>query len=95
MVIDNNNTTTISKPIPFQNFIGTLGDYKFVDMAIAKDESLDWSYSSWPSHFDHIIITNELFGNHIETTSLNFKECNSSYSFAVSDHRPVMVRLAK
>ena len=64
-------------------------------MAIAEDESLGWSYPSWPSHIDHILITNELFGNHIETTTLKFTECNNSYSFAVSDHRPVMVRLAK
>ena len=89
----NDEITTITEPTPFQNFIDAPVDYKFVDMAIAEDANLGWSYPSWPSHIDHILITNELFDNLLETTTLKFEECNSSYSSVVSDHRPVLLRL--
>jgi endonuclease/exonuclease/phosphatase family metal-dependent hydrolase len=89
----NDEITTISEPTPFQNFIDAPSDYKFVDMAIAKDESLGWSYPSWPSHIDHILITNELFDVLLETSILKFEECNSTYSYKISDHRPLLMRL--
>ena len=33
----------------------------FVDLEIAYGSSTNWSYPTWPSHLDHICITNELF----------------------------------
>ena len=30
-------------------------------MDIAYSSSSNWSYPSWPSHLDHILLTNELF----------------------------------
>lgn len=88
----NDEITTVTEPTPFQNFIDVPSDYKFVDMAIAEDESLGWSYPSWPSHIDHILITNELYAKLLETSTLKFEECNSTYSYKISDHRPLMVR---
>ena len=38
-------------------------NYLFTDMDIAQGNSNGWSYPSWPSHLDHILITNELFDN--------------------------------
>jgi endonuclease/exonuclease/phosphatase family metal-dependent hydrolase len=89
----NDEITTNIEPTPFQNFIDAPAEYKFVDMALAEDENLGWSYPSWPSHIDHILVTNELFDNLLETSTLKFEDCNSSYSSTISDHRPVLMRL--
>jgi len=89
----NDEITSTTEPTPFQNFIDAPSNYMYVDMAIAEDESLGWSYPSWPSHIDHILITNELFDNLLETSTLKFEDCNSSYPSTVSDHRPVLMRL--
>ena len=35
-------------------------DYLFTDMEIASGSPLYWSFPGWPSHLDHILITNEL-----------------------------------
>jgi len=89
----NDEITSITEPTPFQNFIDAPTEYKFVDMAIAQDANFGWSYPSWPSHIDHILITDELFDNLLETSTLKFEDCNSSYPSTVSDHRPVLMRL--
>ena len=61
-------------------------------MAMTPDE---WSYPDWPSHIDHILITNELF-NHVNSVeTLVLDNCQTSYLTAVSDHRPVMMSLKK
>jgi len=85
----------------FQNFIIDSTNYKFVDMDIAYSSSSNWSYPSWPSHLDHILITNELFdefeneGSSVETISLEeyFNNGWSEYENYISDHRPVGLRL--
>jgi endonuclease/exonuclease/phosphatase family metal-dependent hydrolase len=77
----------------FQNFIDATSDYRFADMEIALDQSLGWSYPSWPSHIDHIMVTNELFDNVIETKSLSLDACYQFYLNVVSDHRPVLLRI--
>ncbi len=89
----NDEITPGSEGTPFQNFIDAGNDYVFVDMQIALDENLGWSYPSWPSHIDHILITNELFGNVLETATLSLEKCANGYATIVSDHRPVMLRL--
>ncbi len=68
-------------------------NYRFADMDIAIDESLGWSYPSWPSHIDHILVTNEFYSNEIITNTLLLDECNDFYFSQVSDHRPVMVSI--
>lgn len=85
----------------FQDFFAAPDDYKFVDMEIAEGSSENWSYPSWPSHLDHILITNELFddmeneGSKIETIRIGdfmvggFDE----YDEKMSDHRPMGLQL--
>ena len=81
----------------FQNFIIDSINYKFVDMDIAHSSSSNWSYPSWPSHLDHILITNELFdedkndGYYVQTIRLEeyFDNGWIEYEKYISDHRPV------
>ena len=48
----------------FANFLDDPDHWRFVDMPIAEDPGAQWSYPSWPSHIDHILITDELFAAH-------------------------------
>ena len=85
----------------FQNFIIDSTNYKFVDMDIAYSSSSNWSYPSWPSHLDHILITNELFdefeneGSSVQTIRLEeyFDNGWTEYENYISDHRPVGLQL--
>ena len=74
---------------PFSNFIADSDNYMFTDMDIAKGSSSFWSYPSWPSHLDHIMITNELFDNFTTVETLRLDLSLSNYFTSVSDHRPV------
>lgn len=76
----------------FANFSNDSFNYKFADETIAKGNSSNWSYPSWPSHLDHILITNELFDRLLDTEVLKVNNCSSSYPNILSDHRPVMAR---
>ena len=78
---------------PFSNFIIDAANYKFTDMEIAKGGTAGWSYPSWPSHLDHILVSNELFANVRETRTLTLATCETDYFDTVSDHYPVLVRL--
>ena len=81
----------------FQCFIENNFDYQFVDMDIAIGFSENWSYPDWPSHLDHILITNELFnaikrvGSSVQTIILD-KYFDKYYQY-ISDHRPVYMAL--
>jgi len=85
----------------FQNFINDASNFKFTDMDIAYSSSSNWSYPSWPAHFDHILITNELFdefdneGSSVQTIRLEeyFDNDWTEYENYISDHRPVGLRL--
>jgi exonuclease III len=85
----------------FQNFINDSTNYKFVDMDIANGSSGNWSYPDWPSHLDHILITNELFdefdntGSTVQTIHIEdyFNGGWSDYKKYISDHRPVILSL--
>ena len=85
----------------FQNFINDTLNFKFTDMDIAYSSSSNWSYPSWPSHLDHILITNELFdefdneGSSVQTIRLEEYLNNgwTEYENYISDHRPVGLRL--
>jgi len=72
-------------------------NYEFTDMPIAQSPSEYWSYPSFPSHIDHIIITNELFNNHISTSTILIENALpnlSDYNNYISDHRPVGIKLS-
>lgn len=85
----------------FEIFIQNDLNYLVTDMEIAEGDESDWSYPSWPSHLDHIIITNEFFDNYNKPESQTitikpdeyFEQGFSEYDDMVTDHRPVGIRL--
>jgi endonuclease/exonuclease/phosphatase family metal-dependent hydrolase len=77
----------------FTNFVVDGDNYEFADMTIAKCSDDYWSYPSWPSHLDHMLITNELFGKVKDIRVLRLNECEGGYYSTVSDHRPVLMQL--
>jgi endonuclease/exonuclease/phosphatase family metal-dependent hydrolase len=78
---------------PFLNFIDDPADYSFADMTIATGSKLWWSYPSWPSHIDHILVTNELFTGIDTTVVIKASPCYPDYGEVLSDHRPVGIRI--
>ena len=86
----------------FVSFLNETDEYNFTDMEIAEGSSVYWSYPSWPSHLDHILITNELFDEFIlEDSDIQTLRIDafldggwSEYDNNVSDHRPVGLKLA-
>ena len=42
-------------------FLNDSQNYFFTDLEIAQGSSTGWSFPNWPSHLDHILITDELF----------------------------------
>ena len=84
----------------FQNFIDDDTNYLFADMLIAQGNSMNWSYPTWPSHLDHILITNELFADfqnfnsHVSVIRIdNYMGGWNNYENNVSDHRPIGLKL--
>lgn len=85
----------------FQPFFSKPNDYRFADMEIAEGSSANWSYPDWPSHLDHILVTNELFDvlEHgtakVETLRIGDYMSGGSWEYMnkVSDHRPVGLRI--
>ncbi len=85
----------------FLSFINNDENYQFADVSIATGSSSNWSFPTWPSHLDHILITNELFTAFDQPYSL----CQTiivedylqggwqEYENDISDHRPVGIRL--
>ena len=85
----------------FSTFISKTEEYLFVDMNIAAGTTSNWSFPTWPSHLDHILITNELFdefenfGSSIQTIKIeDYLDGGwNEYEAYISDHRPVGLRL--
>jgi len=81
----------------FQVFIDDPDSYLFTDMAIAEGSSANWSYPSWPSHLDHLMISNELFDEFNDDatviTTIKIDDYLEGgfweYEQNISDHRPV------
>ncbi len=75
--------------------------FSFADNAIATGTSTEWSFPGWPSHLDHILITNELFEEFENPLSsiMTIKVDDylagglSEYDSNISDHRPVGLKL--
>ena len=75
-------------------------DYSFVDLPIALGSSTNFSYPTWPSHLDHILISDELFADfskpNSEIACIRIDDYMSSwntYDNNISDHRPVGLKL--
>ena len=85
----------------FQMILNDSENYLFADMEIATGNSSEWSYPWWPSHIDHILITNELFDefenerSKIQTIKIEeFMDGGfDEYYENISDHRPVALKL--
>jgi endonuclease/exonuclease/phosphatase family metal-dependent hydrolase len=96
----NDNLCDASENNVFREILQDSLNYRFTDYEIASGNSSDWSYPTWPSHLDHILITNELFGafehRGSEIRTLKLDEYFSSwwgYDQNLSDHRPVALKL--
>lgn len=85
----------------FQSILDDDENYLFADFEIAIGSISEWSYPTWPSHLDHILITNELF-DELENESSVIQTIKideylqggwSEYDEYVSDHRPVALKL--
>jgi len=82
----------------FQMILDDVENYFFVDLEIANGNSSNWSFPNWPSHLDHILITNELFDelydSDIQTIKID-EYLNggwNEYDQYISDHRPVAIK---
>ena len=81
----------------FQNFIDDSDNYLFADMIIATGNPQNFSFPNWPSHIDHILISNELFdefnSNESDITTIQVDNYISggfsSYDALITDHMPV------
>lgn len=89
LLIDDNNV--------FSPFLSDMNNFYFTDYNIANSSNEFWSFPSWPSHLDHILITNELFNYVVDTQTVlvdwSLIGGLSAYDSYVSDHRPVMLKL--
>ena len=91
----NDKITGNENQIPFSNFINDPSNYTFTDMMIAQGPRSGWSYPSYPSHIDHILVTDELFENIDDVSVFNMTLCIDNFSRVISDHRPVGIILKK
>lgn len=95
----NDELTDNSSNNVFNPFLNNNSDFLFTDMLIAQGPSTEWSYPTWPSHLDHILITNALFGlfttpSEIRTLKIdNYMNSWNQYETNISDHRPMGLKL--
>ena len=100
MSSNNFNDLLIDSYNVFEPFLNEPDEYYFADYYIAQDPSMIpyWSYPSWPSHIDHILITNEIFNTEYDAITVRIDEIffNSfnNYDNLISDHRPVGIRIS-
>ncbi|NLR94578.1 endonuclease/exonuclease/phosphatase family protein [Flammeovirga agarivorans] len=88
---DFNHTIIPSNTSDYKVFIDDRTNYQFSDEALARsDDPLNWSYPGWPSHIDHILMTDEFFDGFVDAYTLTLDECSGYYDPKVSDHRPVL-----
>ena len=95
---------SLTDPVPhnvFRAFTEDPTHYQFADRDIAEGPSSNWSFPYYPSHLDHILITNELFDafesseSQAQTLRLEslFPGGLDEYWSYLSDHRPTGMRL--
>ena len=81
----------------FINILNDIDNYSFADYEIANSDASSWSFPNWPSHLDHILVTNELFYNLNNSNILTIKIDEyleggwNEYDYNISDHRPVAI----
>ena len=65
----NDELTDTSNNNVFEDVLNDPTNYVFADYDIALGNSTNWSYPSWPSHLDHVLISNELFDEFAQNDS--------------------------
>jgi len=92
----------LTDPTPNNVFNSFLNDpdYLFIDFPIALGNPANFSFPNWPSHLDHILISDELFADfskpNSELSCIRIDDYMSSwneYDYNISDHRPVGIKL--
>jgi len=78
----------------FDVFLNDPDNFLFADAPIQNGSSNNWSYPSWPSHLDHILISNEFFNYDYYTSTWKADLEMTNYENYVSDHRPVVIRFS-
>ena len=83
----------------FNSFLND-SDYLFVDFPIALGSFANFSFPTWPSHLDHILISNELYADFSKPNSMisciridDYMSSWNAYDNNISDHRPVGLKL--
>ena len=97
----NDSLTDRAEDNVFTSMLNDVDHYLFADMSIAEGDSTQWSFPSYPSHLDHIVLSNELFDafEHEDSSVWPipvddvFFDGWWDYERTVSDHRPVALRL--
>ena len=85
----------------FRMFIADSSRYRFADHALAQGPNYYWSYPTWPSHLDHILISDELFSFFPDpsASALTVRVDDflpngwADYDQFLSDHRPVGLKI--
>ena len=85
----------------FMPIINDSVNYLIADKYIPYQNTANWSYPSWPSHLDHIIINKNLYDNliniyqDVKTIRVdNFLGSFQIYDNIISDHLPVGINLS-
>jgi len=98
----NDELTDTQENNVFWEFIDDPVNYLFTDMDIAEDNThRQWSFPTWPSHLDHILITSSLLDEFNSPVSEvltilvdDYIEGEwNAYEANISDHRPVGIKL--
>lgn len=93
IVLGDFNDEIVDDDNVFQVFLDDAANYRFATIDIASGGTANWSFPSFPSHIDQILITDELFERVMQTETLILDNCSNAYLSTVSDHRPVIMRL--
>ena len=82
----------------FLNFLDDTDNYFFTDLYIAEGPSNNWSFPNWPSHLDHILVTNEVLNFDISTNTIRLDSYMiggwNKYDNYISDHLPVGINIS-
>lgn len=97
----NDKLTDLAADNVFNIFLNNPDEYLFADMDIAEGVFSDWSFPNWPSHIDHLLITDNLFDEmeNDGSTILTIKPEKYmdggwwEYDNNISDHRPVGLKI--
>ena len=85
----------------FMPIINDSANYLIADKYIPYQNTANWSYPSWPSHLDHIIISKHLYNNliniYLDVKTIrvdNYLGSFQIYDNIISDHLPVGINLS-